>query len=74
MQCIPAPQSTTIYNHPEEAERATTRWNDDGIEGFSQRFTTREPDDRMAEVAIAALDAVFDAERAESPEAVPTLA
>jgi uncharacterized protein YqhQ len=41
---------------------------------FSQRFTTREPDDRMAEVAIAALDAVFDAERAESPEAVPTLA
>jgi uncharacterized protein YqhQ len=41
---------------------------------FSQRFTTREPDDKMAEVAIAALDAVFEAERAESPEAVPTLA
>lgn len=41
---------------------------------FSQRFTTREPDDRMAEVAIAALEAVFDAERAEHPEAAPELA
>jgi len=41
---------------------------------FSQRFTTREPDDKMAEVAIAALTAVFDAERGESPEAIPELA
>lgn len=41
---------------------------------FSQRFTTREPDDKMAEVAIAALTAVFDAERAEHLEAVPELA
>ncbi|HEY3415022.1 MAG TPA: DUF1385 domain-containing protein [Armatimonadota bacterium] len=30
---------------------------------FTQRFTTREPDDSQTEVAIAALNAVFDAER-----------
>ena len=30
---------------------------------FTQRFTTREPDARQTEVAIAALTAVFEAER-----------
>jgi uncharacterized protein YqhQ len=34
---------------------------------FSQRFTTRQPSDEQAEVAIAALRAVQDAEHAEQP-------
>jgi uncharacterized protein YqhQ len=34
---------------------------------FSQRFTTREPDDAQTEVAIAALQAVQEAEHAEAP-------
>lgn len=43
---------------------------------FSQKFTTREPDDSQTEVAIAALEAVFAAERGESSseETQPVLA
>jgi len=41
---------------------------------FTQLFTTRIPDDKQAEVAIAALNAVFAAEGEFTPEAIPELA
>ncbi|HXM53792.1 MAG TPA: DUF1385 domain-containing protein [Candidatus Dormibacteraeota bacterium] len=36
---------------------------------YTQRFTTREPDDSMLEVAIAALDAAREGEQGEAPPA-----
>jgi uncharacterized protein YqhQ len=41
---------------------------------YTQRFTTREPDDGMLEVAIAALEAAREGEDAEAAAAAPATA